>query len=93
VVVVITRPSGSTHDLSLVTGAVLRGEKPDGTAFSWTAGLSLQSTSTVTLTYELAADGSDIDQAGTYKFYPRLSISGGTLDCDDSRIVAEDPLD
>ena len=89
--VTVTRAT-SSFDLSTVTSALFLGEKPSGTAISWSAALSLASATSVTLTYELDADGSDIDETGTYRFYPKLTAPSGTIDCEALTLVVEDPL-
>ena len=70
-------PGDSGLDLSTVTAATIEIRKPDGTTVSWAATRSNQTTSTLTLTHNLAAGTSEIDQAGEWHFYAELTVAGG----------------
>jgi hypothetical protein len=69
-------PGDSDLDLSTVTAATFQIRKPDGSTTSWTATLSNQTATTLTLTFTYGAS-SEIDQAGTWHFYAKFTVPGG----------------
>lgn len=70
-------PGDSGLDLSTVASAEFRVlRRQNGTESTWTATLSAQTATTLTLTYLFAAD--DIDTVkGTYDIYARLTLLSG----------------
>src|SRR5688500_4811416 len=69
-------PGDSSLDLSTVSAATFQIRKPDGTTTSWTAALSSQTATTLTLTFTFGAS-SELDQAGTWHFYAKFTVPGG----------------
>lgn len=67
----------SSLDLSTVTAATFEIRKPDGTTTSWSTARSNQTTTTLTLTHSFSAAPSELDQAGTWHFYAKLTVPGG----------------
>ncbi len=61
-----------------VTAAVLHVTKPEGDLITWTGVLSAQSSTSVTATYTLNADGSDLDQDGTWRVWVQWTVVGQT---------------
>ncbi len=72
----VVTPGADNFDLSTVATATFRGvRRSDNSEFVWTAALSNQSSSSLTLTYLFTA--SDIDTVkGTYDIYARMLITG-----------------
>lgn len=69
-------PGTSGLDLSTVTAAVLDVLLTDGTETTWTATMSNQTASTLTLTHILAVG--DTPQIGLYRIYAALTVPSGT---------------
>lgn len=80
-------PGTSGIDLTTIASAVfkVRRRSDDSTA-TWTAVLSAQTTSTLTLTYVFIAG--DTDVVGTYEIYALLTIAaaGGTVRTDTQKM-------
>lgn len=70
-------PGTSGLDLSTVSAVSLQIRKPDGTTTSWSTTLSSQTATTLTATHSFSAAPSEIDQAGTWKFYAKYTVPGG----------------
>jgi hypothetical protein len=66
-----------TYSLSAVATASFEVMKPDGSVTSWTAAMSNQTGTTLTLTYSFHASTSELDQAGTYVIYAKLMNGAG----------------
>jgi len=66
-----------TYSLSAVATAEFVVQKPDGSLTTWTATMSNQTASTLTLTYSFHASTSELDQAGTYVIYAKLMNGAG----------------
>ena len=71
------RPSATVPDLTVVTSAYLDVTKSDGTSATWTCTMANQTASTLRLTHEFAADGSDVAVVGSYPFTVMLSTVTG----------------
>ncbi len=80
-------PGTPPLDLTTVASATFRGvRKADGSEFVWTASLSAQTTTTLTLTYVFVAG--DIDTfKGTYDVYARLTLNRGKYRRTATRVV------
>lgn len=72
-------PEGDDVDFTfVVTGeCTIEVQQPDGSSGSWPATVSNVTTTTITLTHVLAADGSDVPKAGPLKFYGKMPVVGG----------------
>lgn len=62
-------------DLSTVTSAVIRVKGPDGVESTWTAGMSSQSSSALTLTHTF---GGEVTVVGEYELFAELTVPSGT---------------
>jgi len=67
-------PGASGLDLTTVTAGRFKVFRPDGTIVTWTAVLSNQTVSTLTLTHAFGVNSTDIDVAGTYVIYAELDL-------------------
>ncbi len=74
-------PGTSGLDLTTVASAYFVVLQNNNLVASWDAALTNQTTSTLTLTHVLAANGTDVPERGTYVIYAKLIItaSGGTV--------------
>lgn len=70
-------PGTSGVDLSTVTAAQIKVKRPDGSFLTWTATRSLQTTTTLTLTYVLTTP--DTTLLGKHVAYAILTVPGGTV--------------
>lgn len=79
-------------DLSLVTGASIKYQKPDGTTGTWAGVMSNQTTTTLTVTFTTAGTApSELDQSGEWGVYASLTHSLlGTIRSD-SEVMWVDP--
>lgn len=75
---VITKLTGETWDPNLVTGATISAQKPDGATVTWSGTVANVTVDGLTVLYPIAST-SDIDQAGTWRFYVTLIYPGGTI--------------
>lgn len=74
--------------LSTVTAASIAVRKPGETA-TWTASITAQSASSITIRHSFAADGLDVDVAGEYFLRAWLTIPSGVIETDRLTLVAE----
>lgn len=75
---VITVAASADFDPSLPTAAVLEVTKPEGESVVWTAVLESQSADAVTARYTFNADGSDLDEDGTWRVWVQWTVVGET---------------
>lgn len=68
----------STIDLSTVTAATLTVVRAHDTV-TWSAALSNQTATTLTITHEYATDGSDLPAPGTYEVFATMTLPSGTV--------------
>lgn len=73
-------PSNQLPDLSTVTSATIDILKPDGNEVTWTAALSEQSASGITLTH--LYDAGDIDNEGQFVARGMLVAPAGVFRCE-----------
>jgi hypothetical protein len=69
-------PGTPAFDLSTVSAALLRVRAPDGTTATWSATMSNQTATTLTLTHVMSA--TDVENPGVYHIYASLTVAGGT---------------
>lgn len=68
-------------DLSTVTGAVFNVRRADGTTTTWSAVITQQSTTQLTLTHVLQAGDCPVGVAGIYSIEPMLTVPAGPWPC------------
>jgi hypothetical protein len=71
-------------NLSTVTSAVLNVRRGDGTITTWTATLSNQTSTTLTLTHLLGVG--DVTTAGVYVIRATLTLTAGTVRSEPQRL-------
>lgn len=74
----LTPETASGVDLSTVTAATLYARRADGTIVTWTATLSNQTTTTLTLTHLFAVG--EVPSPGNYVVYAELTRPDGVLE-------------
>lgn len=81
----VVAPSAALPDLSVVTAATITAERADGAApATWTADITAQSSSSLTLRHVLA-DG-DVDWRGALFLTANLATPGGTRRTEPARL-------
>ena len=85
--VVTTGDSGL--DMSTVSVASLKVQKSDATTATWTASLSAQTATSVTITHSLG--NSDLLIPGIYKIYASMTVPGGTARSDVDELTVMTP--
>lgn len=83
-----TVPGGVT-DMTLVSAAVFRVYLPDGTSTTWTAAMSMQSTTKLRLTHPYAAG--DLATAGRLVIFADLTTTDGTEPCSPVTLLVKPP--
>lgn len=73
----LTPETASGIDLSTIVSATLKVLKADGTTATWTAAMTNQTTTTLTLTHLF--DVLDVPKSGKYVIYARLATASGFL--------------
>lgn len=86
---VTVRQGLSDLDLSTVSAASFSVELPDRSLTTWSATISGQTATQLTLTHTFAAP--DVPSSGRYVLVPILTVPGGTHRANRITITAEDP--
>ena len=82
-------PGTSGVDLSTVTAAVLSVRLPDGTETTWTADMTNQTATTLTLTHTFDSLGAETASAGPYAVSAALTLPSGTVRTEPQRLAVK----
>jgi hypothetical protein len=82
-------PGEDVVDLTTVTSATFNVRRPDRSATKWTATMTNQTTTTLTLSHPYASG--DISQLGFYQVYATLSTPSGPLLTTSVQLKSFDP--
>lgn len=91
--IMVVTPGSSGVNMNNISAATFEVRKSNGSTTSWSATLSNQSSTSLTLTHIMNAMTSELDVVGTYNVYASMTHTSGTVASVPVELIVKDSYD